>query len=103
MPTSNQKPLTAPRGGNPHDFRQKQSDWEAAVFDGAAYFSVVRFRSPLGRVTDDFGRAADAIAFARSSLSQGPCVYAISDQGRSVLLDPEKWDEWLQRATEAVQ
>ena len=42
MPSSKQRPLTAKRGGHEHDFSVPYPDWEAACFDRAAYFAVVR-------------------------------------------------------------
>lgn len=99
MLKSNQTPLTAMRGNSPHNFSQKFSDWEAAVFDNAAYYDVIGMRSPP-RTHDEFLNFASAVEFARKQTHV--CIYAITANGRSVLLDPQKWDEWIQREKELL-
>jgi hypothetical protein len=95
MPPSKQKPLTAARGRSEHDFRLKQDEWEAAVFDNAASFAVIELRQgrrPVTLVTTP--KLSDAIEQAQL---HSACLYAIGRSGRWVMLDREKWDEWEQR------
>ena len=96
MYTSNQRPLAAPRCRSEHDFAQTREAWEAAVFDRAEYFSVCEIRNDRRRTEFDAPRAA--VEFARTRPADvGACLYAVAATGRSIFLDPEKWDEWVTR------
>lgn len=95
MRSSNQIPLTASMGRSEHDFTQSAVEWEAAVFDNAAYFSVVETRAERRR--SEFVDLPTALAYARNHAADGACLYAVCGSGRSTLLDPEKWSEWEQR------
>ena len=95
MPHSNQQPLTAPRGGSEHAFHLTYAEWEAAVFDRAAYFAVFELRNK--RKETDFIVFPWAVRFARMHQADGACIYAVCESGRFTMLDPEKLDEWLQR------
>ena len=96
MPASKQIPLTAPRGRDPHDFAQPYPHWEAAVFDDAAYFFVYSGREGIGLEIPTMAEAVAEVA-GRG----GICIYAVSRQGRNVLLDREKWPEWITREKES--
>lgn len=91
---SNQTPLTSPREKSAHNFSLKFADWEASVFDNASYFTVINMRL-LPRSYDNFVNFEQAYNFAKNKMFV--CIYAITKQGRSVLLDKEKWQEWLVR------
>lgn len=101
MPKTNQQPLSAPRRGDPHNFSQGFTSWEASIFDSAEYFFVLRLRGHQYRQRDEFGSCAEAVAFAQDHLDEGPCAYALSKTGRSIVLDREVWDQWVER--EATQ
>ena len=93
MIASKQQPLTASRGGDPHDFTQLFTNWEASVFDGAEYFFALSFRP---RTRHEFSTFAEAVEFARDRSEFS--LYAVTPSGRSTPLDREKWLEWLERA-----
>jgi hypothetical protein len=65
------------------------------VFDLAAYFAVIRYDKRPFEVME-FATFAEAMANAERT--PGSCVYAISREGRSVLLDRQRWHEWAERA-----
>lgn len=100
MPASKQTPLTAPRGSSVLDLSQPRVNWEAAAFDEAEYFAVVRMArrgdEPLRR---EFTVLPWAVRFAR--VRDDVCLYAVAPCGRFALLDREKWDEWEVRWKEA--
>lgn len=95
MPHSHQQPLSIPRGGSEHDFGQPYPSWEAAVFDRASYWVVFELRRR--RRGTEFRIFPWAVRYAKQHVSDGACLYAVCPSGRFTLLDPEKWDEWLQR------
>jgi hypothetical protein len=88
-----QNPLKA-RGGNPHDFKLRFDDWEAAVFDHAAYFTAIAMH-PRRRF--EFSTFAEAVAFARSLPLERFCLYAITESGRSMIPEQVSWDDWVER------
>jgi len=92
-----QQPLALKRGNQSHDYRQNQDNWEAAIFDNATYFFVLRLLSEPRRKRDEFPTARAAIAFARQYPEEGTCVYAIVATGGCVVLDKIAWDGWIQR------
>jgi hypothetical protein len=95
MPVSYQKPLEAKRGGNPHDFKQNIAAWEAAVFDNAAYFSVFAVRP---RRRQQFSTFLEALTFIREQPdSKSYLIYAVTEAGRTMIPDRDKWDHWLER------
>ena len=92
---SRQIPLIAPRNGNPHNFAQSIETWEAAVFDNAAYFSVFAVRP---RRRQQFPTFAEALDFIREqSDSRSYLIYAVTEAGRTMIPDRDKWDHWLER------
>jgi hypothetical protein len=95
MPHSHQQPITAPRGRSEHDFSQPYPHWEAAVFDRAIYYAVFELRN--GRRETRWKILPWAVRYAREHRDDGACLYAVAPTGRFTLLDPEKWDEWIQR------
>ena len=92
MTTSKQTPLTSPRGGSASNLTQRRVDWEAAAFDEAAYFAVVRMRASTRA---EFTVFPWAVRSARQH--DDACLYAVTVGGRFALLDRVKWDEWIQR------
>ena len=98
MSSLEQHPLTAPRRGDPHNFLQSRSNWEASVFDDAEYFAASSIRPQ--REYLKFTTFAEALNFACDKSNF--CIYAITASGRSTLLDRVKWDEWLIRANGEV-
>lgn len=100
--SSKQTPLTSPRGRSDHDFSQKMIDWEAAVFDNAVYFTVVgQAEGRLGWQRDEFATFPEAADYATPR--ERTCLYAVSHNGRFVLIDREMWPEWRQRWDEALR
>lgn len=92
---SHQTPLTAKRGGDPHDFAQGLANWEAAVFDAADLFTAVAMR-PRRRF--EFKSFPDALKFVREQPDQGAfLIYAVTASGRSMVPEPALWDDWLTR------
>ena len=93
MPVSKQQPLTASRGGHVHDFTQSSARWEAAVFDQAVCFAVVKMaRRGESPERHEFWCFPWAARFARDR--RDVCLYAVASTGRFALIDREKWDEW---------
>lgn len=102
MPSSKQLPLTARRGGHEHDFSQPRADWEAAVFDRAAYFAVIKIGfGMLDRGGNTSGYPERRFEFfpwaVRYARLRGGCIYAVTETGRFNLCDRDKWDEWATR------
>jgi hypothetical protein len=98
MPTSKQRPLTAPRGGSEHEFGRSRPDWEATAFDRADYFSVIELRNGRRETRFSVSEFPQAVEFARGlAPDDGGCLYAVAASGRFALLDREKWDEWIIR------
>ena len=98
MTKSNQQPLTAPRGQSPHDFKQPFASWEASIFDNAKLFAVIDYTTRLPFKRNEFSTVREAVEFARTQTRS--CVYAVSSEGRFVLLDRERWDDWIERERE---
>lgn len=100
MPSSKQTPLTSPRGGTVGDLSQPRTNWEAAAFDEAQYFAVVRM---CRRGDEPLRREFTVLPWAVRYASRGDdlCLYAVAPCGRFALLDREKWSEWVTRWMEA--
>lgn len=96
MPASRQFPLTAPRGMSEHDFSLSADDAVVAIFDAADHFAVVDYRL-RPREYETFRELPQALARVRANRG---CLYAVTATGHSMLLDREKWDEWLMRWNE---
>ena len=98
MRTSTQQPLTG-QSTHEHNFSQSVTDWEASVFDRAAYFAVIelRYGSTLSerRKYTTWTNFPWAVRYARRHLDA--CIYAVTDLGRFNNLDREKWSEWETR------
>lgn len=75
-----------------HNFMLNHDEWEYAVFQNAVMFSVVAFRDN-GRYRGDFDNLPEAIAAAAPH--DRILVYAITKDGRSVLLQRDSWDAYL--------
>jgi hypothetical protein len=97
MPNSKQRPLEAPRGGHEHDFSLGIVAYEAAVFDRASHFNVVRLRLERGSADflRNFADFAEAVRYAAGHADA--CVYAVTESGRHCLLDRERLAEWETR------
>jgi hypothetical protein len=98
MPVSKQTPLTS-QATHEHNFEQSYADWEASVFDRAAYFAVIELRYG-GRGQQRYTKWTVlpwALRYAREHVETGPCVYAVVESGRFTVLDREKWDDWETR------
>ena len=97
MTQSKQRPLEAPRGGHEHDFSVGIVTYEAAVFDQAIHFNVVRLRQDRrsAEYLRQFTDFEEAHGYAAQHLDA--CVYAVTESGRHCLLDRIKWDEWETR------
>src|ERR1700756_830147 len=88
-----QRPLTSPRNGHEHDFSLTEADWEAAVFDQAAFFAVIEFRHK--RRYTQWKTFPWAVRYAKPRTDAG--LYAVTASGRFVLLERVVWDQWEQR------
>lgn len=99
MIASRQRPLDAPRDGDARNLATPLVAYEAAVFDQATYFAVVRFRtaSPDGGRYDrrEFSVFPWAVRYAEGL--DDACVYAVTESGRFCLLDRERLGEWETR------
>lgn len=102
MPSSKQAPLTAPRGGHEHNFAVPYPHTEAACFDRAEYFAVIKM-CHIGEEKEyvKFTMFPWAVRYANRSHSY--CLYAVAPSGRFVALDREVWDQWEIRWRENQQ
>jgi hypothetical protein len=95
-----QKSASSPIDGTEHDFSGSLEDWEDRVFDAAAYFTVVKGRSPFTRerfTCGTFPQALEVCTKLQIDQTGGPMIYAVTASGRHVMLVPEKWSYYLTR------
>lgn len=72
--------------------------WEDAVFREAEYYTVVSGRSPFNRVKRIYKTWSAAKLAAEPDITM--MVYAVTAEGRSVMLPRSKWDHYDQIRSE---
>lgn len=96
--TQTQAAATTPRNRGAHNFRvaRKFQEWEAAVFDDAAYFTVVKLApTPGHRFRTEYPTFAEARAHAEAD--SRTCLYAVTASGRTAQLDRAAYPAWAAR------
>lgn len=69
--------------------------WEIAVFDRAVLFTAATMLGRFGRSRLEFPTPIAATEAAKNMPKTA--VYAVDDNGRSIILDRALWPMWLER------
>ena len=70
---------------------RRYEEHAARVLAGAARFAVATLRQGARPEYATFGSLPEAVLHARGSVHR--CLYAVDAAGRSVLIEPGRWDE----------
>lgn len=71
-----------------------REEWEFTVFRNADYFTVITGRSPFDRTRKEFKDFAKAVTEAKNG-PRATMVYAVTANGRSVMIPQNLWDNYL--------